>query len=177
VRSVSFLKNFFMLPRPQHRHLAVAHAGGYEMEAGIVPRYWSQFTAGRLKVMEEYAERLGNGRAVEGFGDVVPDTSGTAGPTYGVVGRALPTIPAPASSPKYWFDPAEKHVRCKYSVEPSSPHAQFAVFCPGLICPAIFPCGVIPTHRPGRSQINSRFVHLHPIRQSRMLIATDLVAS
>jgi LmbE family N-acetylglucosaminyl deacetylase len=27
--------------------------------------YWSQFTAGRLKVMEEYAQRLGNGRAVE----------------------------------------------------------------------------------------------------------------
>jgi hypothetical protein len=27
--------------------------------------YWSQFTTGRLKVMEEYAERLGNGRPVE----------------------------------------------------------------------------------------------------------------
>jgi len=27
--------------------------------------YWSQFTAGRLKVMEDYAERLGNGKPVE----------------------------------------------------------------------------------------------------------------
>ena len=27
--------------------------------------YWSQFTAGRLKVAEEYAERIGNGRAIE----------------------------------------------------------------------------------------------------------------
>ncbi|HEV8606846.1 MAG TPA: hypothetical protein VGQ99_15990, partial [Tepidisphaeraceae bacterium] len=27
--------------------------------------YWSQFTAGRVRVVEEYAKRAGNGRAVE----------------------------------------------------------------------------------------------------------------
>jgi LmbE family N-acetylglucosaminyl deacetylase len=27
--------------------------------------YWSQFTAGRLRVLEEYAERIGEGKAVE----------------------------------------------------------------------------------------------------------------
>ncbi len=66
VRSVSFFEELFYAAET-----TTPPSGGQLMPVDMKWKlelcrvYWSQFTAGRLKVMEEYAERLGNGRAVE----------------------------------------------------------------------------------------------------------------
>src|SRR4051794_18702256 len=65
-----------------------------------------------------------------------------------LVGRAPPYDPCPGIFPDVLVLIRQKNMcDVKYSVDPSSPHAQFAVFCPGLILPSNFPCGV-NTHTP-----------------------------